>query len=65
VSGDGLIHEVVNGIFRRKDWLQFMATTTIGFIPGGTANAIAKCVMEYGGETYSVENAAFIVGKGR
>ncbi len=25
VSGDGLIHEVVNGIYRRKDWMQFMA----------------------------------------
>src|ERR1017187_9303746 len=33
VSGDGLIQEVVNGIYRRKDWMHMMSSTVIGFIP--------------------------------
>lgn len=45
VSGDGLIHEVVNGIYRRNDWIQIMSKTTLGFIPGGSANALVKSVL--------------------
>lgn len=45
MSGDGLIHEVVNGLYRRNDWLQIMATLTLGFIPGGSANGLAKAVL--------------------
>ena len=33
VSGDGLIHEVVNGLYRRQDQLQIMSSLVIGFIP--------------------------------
>ena len=65
VSGDGLIHEVVNGLYRRSDWLQLMSSLNIGFIPGGSANGLVKAVLDYGGEEYSVENAAFVVAKGR
>lgn len=65
VSGDGLIHEVVNGLFRRSDWLQLMSSLNLGFIPGGSANGLVKAVLDHGGEEYSVENAAFVVAKGR
>lgn len=65
VSGDGLIHEVVNGLYRRQDWLQLMSTMSIGFIPGGSANGLVKAVLDYSGEDYSVESAAFVVAKGR
>ena len=65
VSGDGLIHEVVNGLYRRGDWLQLMSSLTIGFIPGGSANGLVKAVLDYAGEEYGVESSAFIVAKGR
>ena len=65
VSGDGLIHEVVNGLYRRKDQIQMMQKTTIGFIPGGSANGLVKAVLDYSSEDFSVENAAFLVAKGR
>lgn len=42
-----------------------MATTSIGFIPGGSANGLVKAVLDFSGEDYSVENAAFIAAKGR
>lgn len=42
-----------------------MSSLTIGFIPGGSANGLAKAVLDHAGEDYSVENAAFLVAKGR
>jgi sphingosine kinase len=65
VSGDGLIHEVVNGLYRRSDAISIMATTAIGFIPGGSGNGLVKAVLDFAGEDYSVENAAFLAAKGR
>lgn len=65
VSGDGLIHEVVNGLYRRRDHIQMMSSTAIGFIPGGSANGLVKAVLDFSGEDFSVENTAFIVAKGR
>ena len=65
VSGDGLIHEVVNGLYRRNDCIQLMSTLSLGFIPGGTANGLVKSVLDYGAEEYGIETAAFVVSKGR
>jgi sphingosine kinase len=65
VSGDGLIHEVVNGLYRRKDWVQLMSKMTLGFIPGGSANGLVKSILYHAGEEYGVDPAAFVVAKGR
>lgn len=45
VSGDGLIHEVINGIFRRPDWEELVSSLAFGFIPGGTSNGLVKSVL--------------------
>jgi diacylglycerol kinase family enzyme len=42
-----------------------MSTLNLGFIPGGSANGLVKAVLDYSNEDFSVENAAFIVAKGR
>ena len=42
-----------------------MSKTSLGFIPGGTANALVRSVLGQSGETFSVENAAFVAVKGR
>ncbi len=47
VSGDGLIHEIVNGLYRRKDSLQMMSSLSLGFIPGGSGNGLVKSVLDY------------------
>lgn len=52
VSGDGLIHEVINGLMDRPDWRRAMRIP-IGQIPGGSANALACCVAYSSGEVYS------------
>lgn len=42
-----------------------MSSLAVGFIPGGSANGLVKSVLDFSEEEYGVENAAFIVGKGR
>jgi len=41
VSGDGLLNEVVNGIFRRDDCRDFISDITLGIIPAGSGNGLA------------------------
>ena len=43
ISGDGLVHEVYNGLLRRENW-QDACKTLIGVIPGGSGNALAKSI---------------------
>ncbi|KAJ1771482.1 hypothetical protein LPJ74_002302 [Coemansia sp. RSA 1843] len=43
VSGDGLLHEVLNGLLRRKDWAQYK-NLPLGVIPTGTGNGLAKSI---------------------
>ena len=45
VSGDGLIHEIVQGLCHRQDWKEFKQTITLGFIPGGTGNGLVKSIL--------------------
>jgi proteasome lid subunit RPN8/RPN11 len=42
-----------------------MTSITLGFIPGGSANGLVKSILDHAKEDYNVENAAFVVGKGR
>ncbi|KAJ2602828.1 hypothetical protein H4R99_000135 [Coemansia sp. RSA 1722] len=41
VSGDGLLHEVLNGLLQRSDWPKHKALP-IGVVPAGTGNGLAK-----------------------
>ncbi|KAJ2145407.1 hypothetical protein IW136_000994 [Coemansia sp. RSA 678] len=41
VSGDGLLHEVLNGLLARPDWLS-LRNITLGVVPTGTGNGLAK-----------------------
>ena len=45
VSGDGLIHEVLNGLFDRVDWRDSLKRLPIGVIPGGTGNALSRTLI--------------------
>ncbi len=65
VSGDGLLHEIVNGLLKRKDWDQIKDTLTLGAIPGGTGNGLIKSLLSIEGEQYGVEEAAWLIIRGR
>ncbi|KAJ1784907.1 hypothetical protein LPJ59_006259, partial [Coemansia sp. RSA 2399] len=43
VSGDGLLHEVLNGLLRRKDWAKYKSLP-LGVIPTGTGNGLARSI---------------------
>ncbi|XP_032870213.1 LOW QUALITY PROTEIN: sphingosine kinase 2-like [Amblyraja radiata] len=43
VSGDGLLHEVINGLMSRADWKAAMKLP-LGIIPAGSGNALAAAV---------------------
>ncbi|ORZ17664.1 ATP-NAD kinase-like domain-containing protein [Absidia repens] len=45
VSGDGVIHEVVNGFLQRPDARQAIRKVPLGVIPGGTGNALSICML--------------------
>ena len=40
ISGDGMIHEVMNGIYSLPNWEHILKTTPIGIMPGGSGNAL-------------------------
>uniref|UniRef100_A0A0E0JPJ8 sphingosine kinase n=1 Tax=Oryza punctata TaxID=4537 RepID=A0A0E0JPJ8_ORYPU len=63
VSGDGVLVEVVNGILQRTDWEEAIKIS-IGVVPAGTGNGMAKSLLHSASETYSVPNAVFAIIRG-
>ena len=64
VSGDGLVHEVINALCKREDG-DFARLFPVGVIPAGSANALAQVVCDRSGENVTPENAAFVCIKGK
>ncbi|KAG5870516.1 hypothetical protein JTB14_006772 [Gonioctena quinquepunctata] len=52
VGGDGIVFEVINGIFERIDWSEIMKSIPIGVIPGGSGNGLARSIAHYYSEPY-------------
>jgi len=46
VSGDGLFHEIVNGLMGRADWQKIKSKISLGIIPGGTSNGLVKSLLD-------------------
>ncbi|XP_025155147.1 sphingosine kinase 2 isoform X2 [Harpegnathos saltator] len=52
VGGDGIVFEVVNGLFQRSDWEKALRELPLGVIPCGSGNGLAKSIAhakQYGG----------------
>ncbi|KAI8080187.1 ATP-NAD kinase-like domain-containing protein [Gilbertella persicaria] len=45
VSGDGVIHEIINGFLKRPDAREAMKKVSLGIIPGGTNNSLAISIL--------------------
>jgi sphingosine kinase len=58
VSGDGLMHEVVNGLMNRDDWNEAIKIP-IGLIPAGSGNGLACSTTGL-----DAMNAAFAIARG-
>eukprot|EP00927_Polykrikos_kofoidii_P080084 TRINITY_DN76954_c0_g1_i1.p1 TRINITY_DN76954_c0_g1~~TRINITY_DN76954_c0_g1_i1.p1 ORF type:complete len:496 (+),score=58.53 TRINITY_DN76954_c0_g1_i1:101-1588(+) len=63
VSGDGLVHEVLNGLAFRPD-ATLALQLPVGHIPAGSGNGLAKSVLHLSGEDYGVLDSAFLIAKG-
>lgn len=48
VSGDGLLHEVINGLMERPDWEQAIKMP-VGILPCGSGNALAGSINHHAG----------------
>lgn len=64
ISGDGLVHEVINALCKRED-ADIARLFPVGIIPAGSANALAQVVCFRSGEGMNVQNAAYICIKGK
>ena len=63
-SGDGIIHEIINSIFNRKDKDIFLNNIILGSIPGGSANALCKVISDYNNDNTDLENYIYYILKG-
>lgn len=52
VGGDGIMFEVINGLFEREDWQKAVKELPIGVIPCGSGNGLAKAISYAVGEPY-------------
>lgn len=45
VSGDGIIHELINGFLSRPDGKEIIKNVPLGIIPGGTNNSFIISIL--------------------
>jgi len=66
VSGDGLLHEVLNGLASRDDWDTVRTHLPLGLVPGGSGNAVHCSLLHQLGERFDdeVKVAALNILKG-
>ncbi|XP_017000944.2 sphingosine kinase 1 [Drosophila takahashii] len=68
VGGDGLFHEIVNGLLQRQDWAHVLPHLALGIIPCGSGNGLARSIAHCYNEPYfskPVLGAALTVISGR
>jgi len=66
VSGDGLLFEVVQGLFKRSDIDEILkAKLPIGIVPGGSGNGLAKSLAHYNKEDFTCFHSCLNVVSGK
>ncbi|XP_050311620.1 sphingosine kinase 2-like [Anthonomus grandis grandis] len=53
VGGDGIVFEIINGLFERPDWSAIVKSLPIGVVPGGSGNGLARSIAHHSAEPYS------------
>jgi hypothetical protein len=65
VGGDGMIHEVINGIMARDDHESVLSKLKCGIVGCGTANGFATSLCRESNEKYGPINETYMICKGR
>ena len=60
-SGDGILHEIINGIMHKKDRDIFLNRIIVSAIPGGSANGFSKAISDYCNEDNKVETHCYFI----
>ncbi|XP_047517302.1 sphingosine kinase 1-like [Pieris napi] len=56
VGGDGVLFEVLNGMFQRLDWQQVFAEVPLAVLPCGSGNGLAKTICHHFNEPFIHQN---------
>ncbi|XP_053606173.1 sphingosine kinase 2-like [Plodia interpunctella] len=56
VGGDGVLFEVLNGMFERLDWQQALSEVPLAIVPCGSGNGLAKTICHQFNEPYIQQN---------
>ncbi|XP_013190727.2 sphingosine kinase 1 [Amyelois transitella] len=56
VGGDGVLFEVLNGMFERLDWQQALSEVPLAILPCGSGNGLAKSICHQFNEPYIPQN---------
>jgi len=65
VGGDGLLSEIIRGIYKRPDAEEFLKTNTFGVVGAGTSNGLAKSITVEANEPYGVLESMFLICRGQ
>ena len=63
-GGDGTVHQVINAIFNRQDYQEFISAVSIGVVPCGKANSFANTILAESSEENRLASFAYIISKG-
>ena len=65
-GGDGIIHEIINGIFHKKkeECEKFLNNCAISPIPAGSGNALSKTLSLYCNDDNKIETHCYYICKG-
>jgi sphingosine kinase len=64
LGGDGIVHEIMQGIKNRTDSKELLDKLKLGIVPCGSANGLAKSLAHASKERCSPLDSAFLICKG-
>jgi len=64
VSGDGMLHEVINGLMARPDCDAAAAAVSVAAVPAGSGNSLTCSILKGAGERLDPSSAAFLICRG-
>lgn len=63
-GGDGILYEVLQGLLKHPDRTAILSRITIGILPGGSGNGLARSIAAEGGFRCDVERTMAMIAKG-